>query len=201
MRRAKSLVLPLFLLLAVPVHARIDMGRVQECKGKPTAEETLNCFTRSAKEDNTLQYCAYFNDWQSTKICIERRNKVRRVSPKECAALGKFTEQCTDYVRSGVAEPAPEKITVEDCKAIGPGYEDYDYCFMDLAQQEKSVQYCDAMNTWSGVKECIYYVDRERKITEGDCTWLSQYVEECKQYVRGGIPSKPGVAFEYSESS
>ena len=69
---------------------------------------------------------------------------------------------------------------------------------MDLAQQEKSVQYCDALDTWGGVKECIYYVDRERKISEGDCTWLSRYEKECQQYVQAGIPSKPGQSYEKS---
>lgn len=187
------------LLLSTPVLAKTDPLKVQECRDLSVPAERVQCFVGLAKQEKSLEYCGYFDGWASTKLCIEQRNQVEPVLRDECDTLGKYSERCVEYVRSG--KLGPRKITVRDCKEIGPGYEGYDYCFMDLAQQEKSVQYCDALNTWSGVKECIYYVDRERKISEGDCTWLTQHEKECREYVKSGIPSKPGVSYENSQAS
>ena len=88
--------------------------------------------------------------------------------------------------------------TEQDCKAIGPGYEDYQWCYMDLAEQQKDIGYCNVFETWRGTQECIYYVDRARKISADECRAMVLFKNQCTEYVSAGIPSKPGVSYEES---
>ncbi len=87
------------------------------------------------------------------------------------------------------------KLTFEDCEE-----DDHDgYCYMDLAQQDKSTLPCAYYDMWSAAKECLYYVDRERKLTAADCNVFdpgSQSRKNCTDYVSEGIPSAPGRSYE-----
>lgn len=86
-------------------------------------------------------------------------------------------------------------ITVEYCNS-GEGDE---YCFMVLAVQEKSAIYCAYLEFWSSVREYLYYVNREVRLTEKDCLGFepgSNNRQQCIEYVNSGIPSEPGQACE-----
>ncbi len=89
------------------------------------------------------------------------------------------------------------KLTLEACNS-GDGDE---YCFMDLAVQEKSAVYCAYHDAWSSARECLYYVNREVKLTTRDCLGFdpgSNNRNECIKYVESGIPSVPGQRYEES---
>lgn len=75
------------------------------------------------------------------------------------------------------------------------------YCWMDLAEQNGAPEYCVQMATWGGMKECLYYVDRKRKLMPKDCNVFDPGSTErrnCVDYVNSGIPSKPGRSYEDS---
>ena len=107
------LTLLFILLFSGSAFAEIDRGRVQECRDLPAPADRLRCLSDLAKQKKSLEYCAYFDGWQSTKLCIDQRNQVKPVLRDECGVLGKFSERCVEYVRSGAL--GPRKITVQDC--------------------------------------------------------------------------------------
>ncbi|HTL47754.1 MAG TPA: hypothetical protein VL688_06790 [Verrucomicrobiae bacterium] len=102
-----------------------------------------------------------------------------------------------------VRDPAKQiqpKLTEAYCRS-----DDYPddalYCWMDLAEQDGAPQYCEAFDSWGGMKECLYYVDRKRKVTVADCNWFdpkNPNRQNCIDYVNSGIPSKPGRSYEES---
>ncbi len=80
--------------------------------------------------------------------------------------------------------------------------DDASYCFLDLAVQEAAPMYCVmGMSAWSSIKECLYYVNQKRKLTTNDCLVFdpgSTDRQNCIDYVKSGIPSKPGLSYEDS---
>lgn len=89
------------------------------------------------------------------------------------------------------------KLTVEFCNSADAD----EYCFMDLAVQEKAAVFCAYHDAWSSARECLYYVNREAKLTTKDCLVFdpgSYNRNECIKYVESGIPSVPGQRYEES---
>jgi hypothetical protein len=106
--------------------------------------------------------------------------------------------QVERLIQAGRLVVLESKLTFEDCEK-----DDRDgYCYMDVAVQDKSTVGCAYYEMWSAAKECLYYVDRERKLTEKDCLVFnpgSSVRKECQDYVASGIPSKPGQSYEQSQ--
>ena len=104
-------------------------------------------------------------------------------------------------VKAGKLVIEPVKHSIEYCQSDDyPG--DPNYCYLDLAQEQKSTVPCAYLEMWDSIKECLYYVDRERKLTVKDCLVFdpgSQKRASCEDYVKSGIPSKPGQSYEHSK--
>lgn len=102
-----------------------------------------------------------------------------------------------NHLRAGRLVKVEEPLTLEDCET-----DDHEgYCYMDVAVQNKNTVGCAYYDMWSSAKECLYYVDKERKLTERDC-WVfdpgSELRKSCEDYVKAGIPSAPDRRYEES---
>jgi hypothetical protein len=121
------------------------------------------------------------------------------ILPRESAELDSavFSHPVVQRLISSGRLTQETKLTVEFCNS---GDAD-EYCFMDLAVQEKSAVYCAYHDSWSSARECLYYVNREAKLTTNDCLVFdpgSNKRNECIKYVESGIPSVPGQSYEQS---
>jgi hypothetical protein len=135
----------------------------------------------------------------TTPVAFEAAGGKWVILPRESAELDSavFSHPVVQRLISSGRLVHETKLTEEACNS---GDFD-DYCFLDLAEQEKSAVYCAYYDFWSSVRECLYYVNRQVKLTTEDCLVFdpgSNNRNQCITYVESGIPSVPGQSYEQS---
>lgn len=112
--------------------------------------------------------------------------------PRESAELDSavFSHPVVQRLISSGKLTHETKLTEEVCNSRDAD----EYCFLDLAVQEKAAVYCDYYDSWSDARECLNSVNRQVKLTTRDCLVFdpgSYNRNECIKYVESGIPSVP----------
>ncbi|MGE0267149.1 MAG: hypothetical protein AB7S78_01655 [Candidatus Omnitrophota bacterium] len=57
--------------------------------------------------------------------------------------------------------------------------EERSWCYVELAEEEKSLKPCNYLNLWQSISQCIDYVKKVTTLTAKDCSDLKNYRQYC----------------------
>ncbi|GEM_PF-3892398 len=65
-----------------------------------------------------------------------------------------------------------------ECDLMEDG-EDRSWCYMGLAEKEKSLHYCNVLGDWQTISQCIDYVAKVTTLTPKHCDDVVEYKQYC----------------------